>query len=135
MTMCDREQELLTALRTGQWTPDLRAHFADCDNCAELAMTAEFMQQAAATVDPRVPAAGLVWWKAQLRARREAAHAAARPVLIAERAAAILALLGAIAAMAWLSSDSTPGALAAVIVLALITTTAAGALLFAWSRK
>ena len=135
MTMCDREQELLTALRSGNWTPDLRAHFAACDSCAELAITADFMHQAAATLHTHVPPAGLVWWKSQLRARRDAAHAAARPVLIAERAAAIVALLGAIGAMAWLSADSTPAALAGIIALALITTAAAGALLFAWSRK
>ena len=28
MTMCDREQELLAALRSRNWTPELRAHFA-----------------------------------------------------------------------------------------------------------
>lgn len=135
MTMCDREQELLAALRSGNWTPELRAHFATCDCCAELAITAAFMQQAAATTDAQVPPAGLVWSKAQLRARRAAAHAASRPLVIAERAAAIVALLGAIGAMAWLSADSTPAALAGLLALALITTAAAGALLFAWSKK
>lgn len=136
MTMCDREKELLTALRTGECAPDLRAHFAACESCADAALAVEFMQQAA-TVDPQVPPAGLVWWKAQLRARRDAAHAAARPVVIAERAAAVVALLwcGLGHGLAWLSSDSTPAALAAIIALALITTAAAGALLFAWSKK
>ncbi len=135
MNMCDREQELLAALRSGNWTPELRAHFAACDSCAELAITAEFMQQAAATADQHVTPAGLVWWKAQLRARREAAQTAARPVLIAERAAAIVALLGAVGAMAWLSSDSTLAAIAGIVALVLLTTAAAGALLFAWSKK
>ncbi len=133
--MCDREQELLTALRTGAWTPDLRAHFAACESCAETAITSEFLRQAAAAADSTVPPAGLVWWKAQLRARREAARAAARPVLIAERAVAVVALLGAVWAMAWLSPGSTPAALAGIIALAVITTAAAGALLIAWSRK
>jgi hypothetical protein len=135
MTMCDREQELLAALRSHNWTPELRAHFAACDSCAELAITVEFMQQAAATTDPQVTPPGLVWWKAQLRARREAAQAAARPVLIAERAAAIVALLGAVGAMAWLSSDSTLAAIAGIVALVLLTTAAAGALLFALSKK
>lgn len=135
MTMCDREQELLHALRSGDWTPALRAHFAACESCAETAVTAEFMNQAAVTVDSPVPPAGLVWWKAQLRARREDAAAAARPVVVAERAVAVLALLGAVWAVAWLSAGSTPAAIAGVIALALITTAAAGALLFAWSKK
>ena len=98
-------------------------------------MTAEFLHQAAATVDPHVPPAGLVWWKAQLRARRDAADAATRPILMAERATAVVALLGAIGAIAWLSSDSTPAAIAGIIALALITTAAAGALLFVWAKK
>ncbi|HEY3442517.1 MAG TPA: hypothetical protein VGK29_17290 [Paludibaculum sp.] len=135
MTICDREHELLNALRSGNWTPELRAHFAICESCADTAITAEFLHQAATTVDPHVPPAGLVWWKAQLRARRESARAAARPIVIAERATAIVALLGAIGAMAWLSTDGTPAAIAAFIALALITTAAAGALLFAWSKK
>ena len=135
MTMCDREQELLAALRSGNWTPELRAHFAACESCAETAITADFLHQAAATADPHVPPAGLVWWKAQLRARRDIAHAAARPLVIAERAAAIVAMLGAIGAMAWLSAGSTPAAIAGLIALAIITTAAAGALLFAWSKK
>ena len=135
MNMCDREQELLTALRTGEWTAELRVHFAACESCAETAMTVGFMHQAAATADSQVPPAGLVWWKAQLRARRDAAHAAARPLLIAERATAVAAVLGAIGAMAWLSSDSTSAAFTGVIALALITSAAAGALLFAWSKK
>ncbi|MBL0157537.1 MAG: hypothetical protein IPP47_10625 [Bryobacterales bacterium] len=135
MTICDREQELLAALRSGNWTPELRAHLAACESCADAAITAEFLHQAAATADPHVPPAGLVWWKAQLRARRESAQAAARPVLIAERAAAIVALLGAVGALAWLSSDSTLAALAGIVALVLLTTAAAGALLFAWSKK
>lgn len=135
MTMCDREQELLAALRSGNWTPELRAHFAACDYCAELAITVEFMQQAAATATPHVTPAGIVWWKAQLRARREAAQAAARPVLIAERASAVVALLGAVGAMAWLSSAATSAAIAGIVALGLLTTAAAGVVILAWSKK
>ena len=135
MTMCNHEQEILHALRSGDWTPALRAHFAVCESCEETAVTVEFMNQAAVTVDSPVAPAGLVWWKAQLRARREDAAAAARPVVVAERVAAVLALLGAVWAMAWLSAGSTAAAIAGVIALALITTAAAGALLFAWSKK
>ena len=40
-------------------------------------------EHAPAVADARVPSAGLVWWRAELRARQEATRAAERPVVFA----------------------------------------------------
>jgi len=133
--MCPREQETMNAVRTGQWTNELRAHFASCAACAETAMVAGFLEQAAGTADTRVPEAGFVWWKSQLRARREAAARAERPIVVAERAAAVGTVLVAVWAAAWFSTESALVAMAAVGALVVLGVTAGSVLLYAWSRK
>jgi len=66
----------------GRMNQELAAHLSECEHCREAAMLAAEME--AAYADARaaatVPDAGLVWWKAQMRARREAERAAARPI-------------------------------------------------------
>jgi hypothetical protein len=83
---CSREREVLDLVRAGRWPhscdDELRAHVAACVSCEEAAhiaslMTADFH---AAVRSARVPTSGVVWWRAQRRAREEAEHAAARAV-------------------------------------------------------
>ena len=80
---CDREQEVVGALRSGRWASawgeDLRQHVAVCAVCAEVAYVAqEFQREEELARDELrqpgagLPSAGLVWWKAQLAARRAA---------------------------------------------------------------
>jgi hypothetical protein len=97
--LCERESLVVEAARLGQWDDELRAHVATCDSCADAMLAAEFLfslreeDHAAAPV----PHAGRVWWKAQLRARREAAERAARPISVVQWAAfacAAVALAG-----------------------------------------
>ncbi|MGH9351987.1 MAG: hypothetical protein ACRD2G_07495 [Terriglobia bacterium] len=103
-TSCDREIEVLGAIQSGHWLeasdPDLRAHAAGCPVCAEVALVACALLEAdvwsGAEIHP-LPQASLVWWKAQLRARREAVERASEPIAIFERVAyafGCLALLG-----------------------------------------
>src|SRR5258707_1035438 len=104
---CNKEQEVFEALQSGrlasEWGEPLRQHIAECSNCADLALVAEFLQEESdlTLANVKVPSAALVWWKAQLRARREAAQQALRPVRIAERVALGSALLGALAVLVW----------------------------------
>jgi hypothetical protein len=83
---CEFEADVLTAVLQSRWPErvpaELRAHVAECGICADVAVIAGAIDGAreemgAAAV---VPEAGRVWWKAQLRARREAAAAAGRPI-------------------------------------------------------
>lgn len=94
---CGREQDVLDAVASRRW-PDragdeLRAHVAACAICADLAEVAQALQEEHARVwrDARVPAPGLVWWRAEMRARQEAARTAARPILLAQAVAAACA--------------------------------------------
>ncbi len=86
---CEFEAEVLAAVVQGRWPErvdaSLLAHVAGCPMCADVAAIAgaidgarEEMRAAA------VPDSGRVWWRAQMRARREAAEAAGRPITAAQ---------------------------------------------------
>ena len=104
---CEKEQEVLEAAQSGRlagrWGEDLRLHVASCASCADLVLVAESLQRENELVaaQVRVPSASLVWRRAQLRARREAAQQALAPVNIADKVALACALLGLIAAWTW----------------------------------
>ena len=100
---CDREQQVLDALRSGRWSgpwgEELRRHAAGCTACSEVVLVAEALrlEEGQAQTEMRLPSAGLVWWKAQLAARRAAEEYAAQPIAWVERMVRVfggLALLG-----------------------------------------
>jgi hypothetical protein len=94
---CEREQDVLDAAATGRWPDradgDLRAHVASCAICADVAEIAPLLieDRDAAWEEAAVPPPGAVWWRSQLRVRREAAEQAARPVVLVQRAALVYA--------------------------------------------
>lgn len=105
---CPREPEVIAAVTAGRWTTaddDLRDHVARCLACAEARAMADTMRglERETLEDVRLPSAGQVWWRSQLRARREAQQAAARPVLIAQGlgTAVILGLIAAVLSWQW----------------------------------
>lgn len=87
---CPREPDVLEALRTSAWpdccTADLTAHVSSCRSCADLvAIVAPLLDEhKVATVEAQVPPSAIVWWRAQVRAREEAARVAARPITIVQ---------------------------------------------------
>jgi hypothetical protein len=100
---CEFEAEVLAAVVQSRWPeradPGLRAHAASCGICSDVAAVAgvidgcrEEMRSAAA-----LPDSGRVWWLAQMRARREAAKEAGRPITVAQvlSFACAMGLLGA----------------------------------------
>ncbi len=104
---CEREAAALEAVRAGRW-PDaceaeLRAHIAECAICSEVVMVAELMGEddAVARAEARLPAAGLLWWKAQIRARRRAAERAAEPINLIVSVTAVAVILSLVAFAAW----------------------------------
>ena len=72
-----------------------------CRDCAELTAIVEAIHDdfAQLTRQARVPTAEIVWWRAQMRARQEAARTAARPIVFSQAIAlaALLGLLGSVA--------------------------------------
>jgi hypothetical protein len=97
-TECPREHDVLDALAATRW-PDrcdqeLREHVRACVICRDLADVAAALleDQDAAWREAHVPPSGVVWWRAQLRAREEAARAAARPLAFIQGVAASVAV-------------------------------------------
>jgi hypothetical protein len=119
---CARESEIVDQIAAGQWPDaapaDLRAHAASCPICADLALAASALHDdAAATIEApmALPSAGQVWWRAELRARHEAARLAQRPVLAVQVVAAVVVLAALVTgvrslvpdAWAWLSRTAS----------------------------
>ena len=108
---CEREPAVTALLQSGRWPEAcdaaLRSHVEGCAVCSEVVLVARLLQEdnASLLADVKLPDAGLVWWKAQLRARREAAEVATRPIALAERFA--LACGGAVlvAFIVWKRAD------------------------------
>ena len=113
---CERELEVFDAVMSGRY-PDacdaeLLAHAARCENCRELVIVARPLRADyhAAVAEAAVPPAGVVWWRARTRARREAIEAASRAITLVQAASigaatvAGLALIGG--AGVWLARIS-----------------------------
>jgi len=86
---CERELLVIQAARSGVWDSALRAHVADCESCADAALAAQALNamRVADELEPRIPDAGLMWWKAQLLSKRAAAERATRPIRFVEHLA------------------------------------------------
>jgi hypothetical protein len=100
---CEFEADVLSAAVQSRW-PDrvddeMRAHVESCPICSDVVTVAGALDTAreAMRASIVVPDSGRVWWVAQLRARREAAKAAGRPITAAQVLAfsCAVALLGA----------------------------------------
>jgi hypothetical protein len=94
MKECSREREIVEAVASGRW-PDscgdeLRSHAASCRICNEVVLVASAIhdQQSLDLAAARIPPAGLIWWRTQLRTRQEAVRRAERPLTIAHALAA-----------------------------------------------
>ena len=109
MIDCPREQDILEAVAAGHWPQgcdaELRAHVEACPACADLATVAGALHEERqhAWQEARVPSAARVWWRAELRARREAARKATQPITLIQGLAGACAagLVLAIIELTW----------------------------------
>jgi hypothetical protein len=111
---CEFEAEVLAVALQAPWPEradaGLRAHVAACAICSDVAAIAGAIEDTRERMSAcaAIPDSGRVWWLAQLRARREAAEAANRPMTAAQAIAFACAvgLLGACfrTASPWLRS-------------------------------
>jgi hypothetical protein len=98
---CEFEPETLAAALQSRFPEhveaELRAHVAGCAICSEIVAIASVIEDAREEIQPLVPDSGRVWRMAQVRARREAAEAAGRPITAAQLVAfaSAVGLLGA----------------------------------------
>jgi hypothetical protein len=95
---CGCEEDVLDAISARRW-PDrcesgLRAHVTSCGVCTDLVevATALLDDRELAWGEAHIPPSGVVWWRAQLRAREDAARAAARPLAFIQGVAASVAV-------------------------------------------
>jgi hypothetical protein len=112
-TECTREQDAIDAVAAGRWPArcddELRAHVAGCAICADVVTVARALQEEheCAWRDARVPPSGRVWWRAEMRARREAAQRAAQPITFVQgiagacAAGMVVALIGLVWPWVW----------------------------------
>jgi hypothetical protein len=143
---CELESEVLAAVLQNRWPErveaSLRAHVAACAICADVVVVAGTLDDAREEMRARAVVAdsGRVWWLAQMRARRDAAQAAGRPITAVQviAFACAMGLLGACfgATSAWFQSalDRTASSVAAfkfqaLLPLAVAFVTEHGALL------
>jgi hypothetical protein len=107
---CAREDDVLEAVAFGRWpdhAAELSAHVATCADCADLVdvMRALHDDREAACRDAPVPPAEMVWWRATIRRRADAARTASRPITVAQGVAGACAvgLTCGLAGIAWRS--------------------------------
>ena len=126
MTECPREADVFEAIAFGRW-PDhagaeLRTHVAGCAVCRDLADVAAVLhadrQALLRTAHP--PTAGVVWWRATIRARAEATRTAMQPITLWQGVAAA-AIVGVVAALGgslwqWSRTADRIGGLIALLV-------------------
>ncbi|HTS71023.1 MAG TPA: hypothetical protein VMO17_18750 [Terriglobia bacterium] len=108
---CDREHEVVHALRSGSWptgwNQELRLHMTTCPVCAEVVFVVQEFQREEALVHTELqareglPSAGLVWWKARRAARRAAEQRAVEPIAWVERGASALVALTVLLLAVW----------------------------------
>ena len=104
---CQFEADVLAAALQSRWPdrvdPELREHAKTCVICGDVAAVAGAIDRAreetmaSTSLRDTIPDSGRVWWKAQLRARKEAAEAVARPITAVQLAAfaCAIGLMGA----------------------------------------
>lgn len=119
---CKYESEILDAVASGRW-PDrldaeLRDHASSCSICSEVAMVSTMYRDeyALAMDQVRVPSAGLVWWKSELRARREAVRVASRPITLVTGIAGTCAIAVLAVLLLGFSKQFDMGAVSAFVV-------------------
>jgi hypothetical protein len=99
---CPREQDVLDAAAAGRWPhradAELRDHASVCPICHDVAAIAvAFLEDRdLAWTEADVPPASLVWWRSQIRARKEASRAVNRPIALAQGIAFAVLVLAAL---------------------------------------
>jgi hypothetical protein len=159
---CARETEVKALLHSGHWPhavpADLLEHVNACRDCrSTVAVTLAFRQErSAAASGARLEAPGVLWWRAQLRRKREAVERMERPLIGAQVITIVLSLLAAVGMVAefggrvdmskWLTSlhleallpagmQNAGGVALLAGVAALVLASVAGALIYSTSDR
>ncbi|SEF55774.1 hypothetical protein SAMN05421819_0410 [Bryocella elongata] len=105
---CSRADEVRKLVIGGQWPAaagdELRGHVSVCKGCSLTASITLAMRGARERdlESVKLEPAGLIWWRAQLRKRREAMEQVSRPMLKVQTVSVGTSLLVAVVLLAWL---------------------------------
>ena len=94
---CDKEREIIQALRCGSLSGDLQSHASSCTICSDTVAVSEFLQADVAEA-PELPNPDYVWWMGQLASKQMAVERATRSIVQVRR----ISYLGITAAALWL---------------------------------
>ena len=102
---CPMEVRIMDAVHRGPLSAELERHAASCPGCSAALAIAQFLADPDEQLTD-VPAWGLVYWRSEIRARREQAERALRPMQQMQFAAIVTMVViatvgGAVSAMAW----------------------------------
>ncbi len=134
---CEQESEVVRALARGELTHDLLLHTEACAVCSEIrAVTQQLNHLHERSLDERLESAASMWWRLNLRMRRQQMNRAQLPLVWMGRICAGTLLVTAFFVLLQLSRRTTVSdvltvgllALAAVALPALIV-------LWRWSRS
>lgn len=136
MPECSQEPMIAAALANGESAEeDLRFHLAGCAVCSEVyAMAREMLVLAKRLSEEPAPSAGSMWWRLNLRMRRERARRAQRPLIWMGRIACIVILLTAAFLAASIPDLSRPVAEIGLLALSAVVLPVA-IVLWGWSRS
>jgi hypothetical protein len=100
---CELEPVVLAAARTENWDNELRRHLDHCPGCTDALMVERFLSSDSREVhtETRLPTADQVWWRADLRHRREMARRAQLPIRVLEKVAQASGVAAAGVGLAW----------------------------------
>jgi len=92
---CPQEEAIAAAARSGDWSPDLRAHRDGCLTCAELTLVVAALAVDAEelrAMDAPLPDPAPIWLRARLATRERDYLRATRAIVWVQRAAMAVAL-------------------------------------------
>ena len=107
-TYCEKEKEIIEALRCGALDSELEKHASVCAICSNTVVVSEFLQANSAAA-PVLPDADFLWWKGQLAGKQMAVERATRSIVLVRK----ITYLGFSAATLWLVF--TPGHLQSIM--------------------
>jgi hypothetical protein len=83
---CEKEKEIITAMRAGTLDAELGTHASKCPVCSETVAVSEFLQ-AGGTAEPVLPDSDFIWWKGQFAAKQMALERATRSIVLVRKIA------------------------------------------------
>jgi hypothetical protein len=105
---CEKEKEIVEALRSGTLDAELERHASSCAFCSDTVAVSEFLQ-ADRTATPVLLDSDFIWWRGQLAAKQMVVERATRSIVLFRK----ITYLGVSAAILWLVF--APGHLQSII--------------------